>query len=80
MIKQVKIRCKNSGQTIKVDVGSTLAEISSINNNVLNLKKLNGEFIGQVPSSKVIPFDRKEKAVNENTFAKINNYLNKFLV
>ena len=32
MIKQVKIRCKNSGQTIKVDVGSTLAEIYDILN------------------------------------------------
>ena len=30
MIKQVKIRCKNSGQTIMVDVGSTLAEIYEI--------------------------------------------------
>ncbi len=32
MIKQVSIRCKNSGQTIKVDVGSTLAEIYDILN------------------------------------------------
>ena len=60
--------------------GSTLAEISSINNNILELKRLDGETIGKVLSSKVIPFDRKEKAVNENTFNKINKYLNEFQV